>query len=550
MNLVQTQYHIRDLPDAEIKAFADGKDPATVPEWLAASEMKRRERMELAGNKAPQKSVKERLEETMGLKALQAQRQQQASQQMGEQAMAMPTIPENVPQPAEQPEVQAAAGGLMRGIAQLPVEMFHQAAYAGGGIVAFESGGETARKLPKEEMPYYGLISDQEDQSDAERQRLMYAEQQARINMGKPFYGAAGTSLVNLPTDEAPTPKTAPPKPGSYEAALAAVRNVPTRSPAYDELMKRIKEPEEAIETPEQLIAKRQALLQQQGVRPVGEGQEQRLNKREKDYEQEKKDRAFNNLIASMSAFGRPNISGKGQGSDYANTAVQGFETGRQEDSKFREAQDRLRDALEAQRRAEAVGNVDMAQKANLEAKKAQADMDRAKLTAAGQAAHTDIVAQGQGLQYLTDQERIKLQQESNRIQAAQLAKNPDAIRGAEALIEAAKREGGKVPTLQEALITYGQSSAGYQGREAAIDQQKEKLIQDKYEKQRPHTEMMIDMTRKKDPAKAAEMETANKAVMDRLRREISGGVSSEQGGATQSGNTRVRLDAQGNIIK
>ena len=87
MNLIQTQYHLRDLPNEQVKAFANGRDPSAVPEWLAAAEMQRRERVEMASNKAPEKSVKERLEETMGLKALQAQRQQMAGQKMGEQAI-------------------------------------------------------------------------------------------------------------------------------------------------------------------------------------------------------------------------------------------------------------------------------------------------------------------------------------------------------------------------------------------------------------------------------------------------------------------------------
>lgn len=412
MNLVQTQYHLRDLPDSQIKAFADGKDPATVPEWLAASEMQRRQRMEMANNKAPQKSVKERLEETMGLKALQAQRQQKFGQQMGEQAMAMPTIPENVPQPEDQPEVQeAAAGGLMSGIAKLPVEMFHQAAYAGGGIIAFEGGGKTARQLPKQEMPYYGLISDQEDQSDAERTRLYKAEQEARKKMGKPFYAAAGTSLVNLPTDEPPVSEARSLKEAS------SIPNVPApSSPAYEELMRRIGRQEQEVEKPEDIIAKRQALLAQQGVRPIGEGQEERLNKRDTAYEQEKKDRALNNLIASMSAFGRPNIQGRGLGSDYAATAVRGFEAGRAEDRQFQDAQDKLRDAIDAQRRAEKVGNVDMAQKAVEDQIKARAEMDKAKLTASGQAAQVDTMNRGQGLQYLSDQLKIKSAEDIARI--------------------------------------------------------------------------------------------------------------------------------------
>jgi len=539
MNLIQTQYHLRDLPNEQVKAFANGRDPSAVPEWLAAAEMQRRERVEMASSKAPDKSVKERLEETMGLKALQAQRQQMAGQKMGEQAMAMPTIPENVPQPEEQPEVQAAAsGGLMRGIAQLPVEMFHQAAYAGGGIVAFESGGKTAYKPPKEEMPYYGLIADQENQSDAERMRLLRAEQAAREKAGKPWYEDAGTTLVNLPTDQTPAPKTAPPKPGSYEAALAMIRNSSNSSPAYEELMRRIKEPEEAIETPEQLIAKRKALLEKQGVRPAGEGQEKRIQERDVAYEQEKKDRALNNLIASMSAFGRPNIQGRGLGSEYANTAVQGFEAGRAEDAKFRDAQDKLRDAIETQRRAELIGDVDTAQKANQEATKLRAEMRRATLTAAGQAAQTDITARGQGLQYLTDQERIAATREANRIQAAQLAKDPDAIRGARALMKDAK-DAGKELTLEQALIIYGQSSAGYLSREASIEQQKEKLIQDKYEKARPYPESMIAMTRQKDSAKADEYEAANKAVKDKIRKEVMGdNAPSDQGGSSSGGTS------------
>jgi hypothetical protein len=259
----------------------------------------------MASSKAPDKSVKERLEETMGLKALQAQRQQMAGQKMGEQAMAMPTIPENVPQPEDQPEVQeAAAGGLMSGIAKLPVEMFHQAAYAGGGIIAFEDGGDISN-----------------------------ARKWAELSLG--------------------------------EKGVA--------SPMYQELLNKIREPEQEIEKPEDIIAKRKALLEQQGVRPAGEGQERRIQERGVAYEQEKKDRALNNLISSMSSFSRPNITGKGQGSDYANTAVRGFEAGRTEDRQFQDAQNKLQDAIEAQRRAELVGNVDMAQKAVEDQKKAKA---------------------------------------------------------------------------------------------------------------------------------------------------------------------------------
>jgi hypothetical protein len=468
MNLVQTQYHLRDLPDAQVKAFADGRDPATVPEWLATAEMQRRQRMETASNKAPEKSVKERLEETMGLKALQAQRQQQAAQKMGEQAMGLPTIPENVPQPEEQPQVQeAAAGGLMRGIAQLPVEMFHQAAYAGGGIVAFEGGGG----VPK---------------------------------------NSAGIPVLPAPAD-----------------------------PAYEELMKRLREQETPIETPEDIIAKRKALLEQQGVRPAGEGQERRIQERGVAYEQEKKDRALNNLIASMSSFGRPNISGKGQGSDYANTAVRGFEAARAEDRQFQDAQDKLQDAIEAQRRAELVGNVDMAQKAIEDQKKAKAEMARAKLTASGQAAQIATTSQGQGLQYLSEQERANIQREGNRIQAAQLAKDPDAIRGARALMKDAK-EAGKDLTLEQALVIYGQASSGYQSKE--LTEERARLEKaDKQFNELYGTQVKI-ANFEKDPAKKQkmldELEVKRKEIYKKYKVAGEDGVSSDQGGSSSGGTS------------
>jgi hypothetical protein len=484
MNLIQTQYHLRDLPNDQVKAFANGRDPSAVPEWLAAAEMQRRERVEMASSKAPEKSVKERLEETMGLKALQAQRQQMAGQKMGEQAMAMPTIPENVPQPEDQPEVQeAAAGGLMRGIAQLPVEMFHQAAYAGGGIIAFEGGGD---------------IPDN-------------AKKWAELSLGK---------------------------------------NGVT-SPVAAELLQKIREPEEAIETPEELIAKRKALLEKQGVRPAGEGQERRIQERGVAYEQEKKDRALNNLIASMSSFSRPNIQGRGLGGDYANTAVQGFEAGRAEDAKFRDTQDKLQDAIEAQRRAELVGDVDTAQKANTEQKKLREEIRKSKLSAMGEGARIEATQAAAGLGYLSDQDRIKSAEKIaaiNRASAERVAatgRTPPVVAVAEWLMD-------KDPSLsREDALRIGSEIANT-GRLEAVDA-KRTADADKAFKDQNKQDIMLAAL-EKDPAKKKALQDALDAKKEKIYKEYkvrsADGVSSEQGGATQSGNTRVRLDAQGNIIK
>lgn len=469
MNLVQTQYHLRDLPDSQIKAFADGKDPATVPEWLAASEMQRRQRMEMASNKAPQKSVKERLEETMGLKALQAQRQQKFGQQIGEQAMAMPTIPENVPQPEDQPEVQeAAAGGLMSGIAKLPVEMFHQAAYAGGGIIAFEDGGDISN-----------------------------ARKWAELSLGQ-----NGVS-----------------------------------SPMYAELLQKIREPEQEIEKPEDIIAKRKALLEQQGVRPAGEGQERRIQERGVAYEQEKKDRALNNLISSMAAFGRPNIQGRGLGSDYANTAVRGFETARVEDRQFQDAQDKLNDAIEAQRRAELVGNVDMAQKAVEDQKKAKAEMAKARLTAMGEGARTEATKAAAGLGYLSDQDRIKSAENIARInresaeRTAAMSRTPQVVAVAEWLME-------KDPKLdREQALRIGAEIANT-GRLEAVDAARTKEAEKAYRDENKNEIMLASLEKDKDKRKAMQdaLDAKKKEVYKRFKVSPGDDVSSDQGGGSGGG--------------
>jgi hypothetical protein len=132
----------------------------------------------------------------------------------------------------------AAGGGLM----SLPVNHFNESSYAGGGIVAF-ARGDVIRgnpdedqythlngRLSQKEAADYGLIAAANDQSDAERQRLMSKEQIARVMAGNPKLESAGTTLVNLPTDETPVPRAAPvapPKPGSYEAILASLPKAP-----------------------------------------------------------------------------------------------------------------------------------------------------------------------------------------------------------------------------------------------------------------------------------------------------------------------------------
>jgi hypothetical protein len=169
MNLVQINERLKDLPESVIRQYANGMNPE-VPSYLALGELQRREMAQKrmaatqGGAQGPQPSVKEQIEQKAGLMALQQMQQQKMAQQMAQPRGPMPA-PENVPQPQDQPEtpMMAARGGLAR----IPVrsDMFE---YAGGGIVAFASGGEVdsaraSAKAARERLMSYGLARRKSD---------------------------------------------------------------------------------------------------------------------------------------------------------------------------------------------------------------------------------------------------------------------------------------------------------------------------------------------------------------------------------------------------
>lgn len=134
MNLIQIQDRLKDLPTQIIMGYADGGNPQ-VPPYLALGELNRRKQMEQKAAKAPQGTVKENIEQQVGLMSLQKLRQGQMAQQSAMQGAQAPTIPENTPEPTEQPqeEMAMAAGGITR----LPTSNME---FASGGIIAFAEG--------------------------------------------------------------------------------------------------------------------------------------------------------------------------------------------------------------------------------------------------------------------------------------------------------------------------------------------------------------------------------------------------------------------------
>lgn len=130
MNIIQIQDRLKGVADNALIGYVQNPT-GEVPTYLALTELNRRKEMRnnYQKEKAPDTSVAEDLTQEaqpqQGLGAL-----AQAPQQMPQQAMA--------PQP-EMPTQQMAQGGLV----DLPVNdtMFQEQNYAGGGIVAFDDGG-------------------------------------------------------------------------------------------------------------------------------------------------------------------------------------------------------------------------------------------------------------------------------------------------------------------------------------------------------------------------------------------------------------------------
>jgi len=156
MNLIQIADDLKSLPDGPqtmqmLMQYANGMNPI-VPPYLALGELKSREQRAKMQQQAqaPQGTVKDQIEQSAGLMALQQLRQQQAMQEMAQQGSAMPTIPQGIPQPQRQEEPQPEDQMMAQG--QAPVQMADGGLagldidedmyeFNSGGIIAFSKAG-------------------------------------------------------------------------------------------------------------------------------------------------------------------------------------------------------------------------------------------------------------------------------------------------------------------------------------------------------------------------------------------------------------------------
>lgn len=213
MNIVQIQNRVQGMPNTPqtmqyLNAAMNGQ-VATLPPYIAAAELKRREtegmmdQLAKGAAQGPQPTVKDQLEQKAGIMAL-----------MGQQAPAQrPQIPQPEPR---QPQPQAEGG-----IDQLPVKdsMFGM---AGGGIVAFN--GEDRSDVPSAgtefEVPGMTTGTKYRDAMEKLKEGKPLSDiEKALIAVSAPFAAAADvvaspvTGLANMvrnPLDESPRPSLTP----------------------------------------------------------------------------------------------------------------------------------------------------------------------------------------------------------------------------------------------------------------------------------------------------------------------------------------------------
>lgn len=394
MNIVQLQYKLRDMPLSAIQAAANGQFP-DIPEMLATMELNRRERMEKAGAKPPVKSIKEQLEEKlssqpkeqMGLPAMLQQAQQATGEPQQEevQQAGQPQAPQ-MAQPQGQPQGQPQQM-RMGGVAGLPSGMFKQ--FCGGGIVAFDEGGDV-------------------DESAAETARLRRQE-------------AMATAREYMPQQSAPA---APPVPDDVARANQTVMSAPFVQQASQDIQ--ALRDSGRVTTPAEEMEKRQALLEQYGIRPPKEDELARIESSNAAYEKDRQDRAFYQAMQAASEAARPNIHGKYMPGTFGKSVSSFGLANLDADRQFREANEKAAVAAKEAQRAFKLDNLSDAIAQSRKTEEYEREKNKAVATAAAQMASHGMSAQA-SIMSRDEEKRYHdmwkdIQDKDLKIKAAQLA--------------------------------------------------------------------------------------------------------------------------------
>ena len=213
MNLVQIQERLKDLPTQAIMSYANGMNPE-VPPYLALGELNRRKQMEQKTAQAPTGTVKDNIEQQMGVMQLQAAKQKQMAQQMAQQGtQAQMPVPPGVPEPQMQAMPEDS------GVATLPTGEME---FGSGGIVAF-ANAEGKQLVEDEDLPMWARQTRRER---LERQRKLDESRDKNMaavaNEGFTNPGMQNDPRLVGTTPPAETLGTIPPPPPKPE-----IRNIP-----------------------------------------------------------------------------------------------------------------------------------------------------------------------------------------------------------------------------------------------------------------------------------------------------------------------------------
>lgn len=337
MNLVQINERLKDMPEMALKQYANGSNPS-VPPYLALAEIQRRERIKQqmanaqGAAQGQQPSVKEQIEQKAGLLGLQ---QAQLAQQQQQMMQPRPgPVPAGVPQPADQPEAEEMASG---GIARIPVrDDLYQ--FAGGGIIAFQQGGQTMGPSQYENMSP-GTIEDLKARRD-EYIRQYGQERYERILAEAER--ALASQQQQFSQQLRPAAPAQPVRPG-----------MPARSPLMDEALAAARQMPEKP-TAEGTIAGINALLppelQEEARKERAEAAKQRMAQAEERFKASRP----SGLDQLIKVFGQ---SGQYKGLTGLGPAyTQNRERMAAEDAAFQREQEAMRAAAEKQQLGEAAG--------------------------------------------------------------------------------------------------------------------------------------------------------------------------------------------------
>lgn len=339
-NLIQIQDAIKGLPTDEVMKYVNGTNP-NVPSYLALGELNRRKQLQDTASEfyGQPSTVKDQIAGSL-TGAPQGVNPTAAPAQINP-AATPPQLAVQQPPPTQAPaQVNPAAAPPQfahGGLATLPVPMFKQANYAGGGIVAFADGGTPAERraaalaainesLPEPTLPedFRGSMTQYLSNPEVQKQVRDREIAMDAVKRNNPIYGA-NVLAQNAPSgsifSQAPATVEAKAEP-KEEPKAEAPKSEPNKVPANPNVqasntssgrlpnavaVERLSEktaPNGQQLTDEQLFARRQALNKLAGVEsdPYAGLRERYSKIEERRAAQEERD-PIDSIMARLAAF-------------------------------------------------------------------------------------------------------------------------------------------------------------------------------------------------------------------------------------------------------